>query len=294
MFDTEPPDIGFLTKDILKYLGAFRGQQVFYYSNPGNLGDCLIAYGNYLLFEKAGIRIRILHERSRIPDLEGETVFMSGGGNLVSYYDASRNFLARIHRTAGRIVILPHTIRAHGDLIAQLADNSDIICRDAPSFKYVSAQARGCKVMLMHDTAFAVSAAQVSARPQLLPPRPLGKLVRHVWQVRHLPKPANPAVLNAFRTDYEKTDIPIPPDNIDISEALKPGTYPRFMAGLGVRAMFAHMQGADTINTNRLHVCIAALLLNKMVNFYDNSYGKNKAIYEHSLLGNFGRLTWHG
>ncbi|MFV2003197.1 MAG: hypothetical protein ACC619_09480, partial [Paracoccaceae bacterium] len=146
-------------------------------------------------------------------------------------------------------------------------------------------------------TAFAVSAAQVlrrTRRPPLLAPRPLGKLVRHVWQVRHLPNVADPAVLNAFRTDREKTDIPIPPDNIDISDALKPGTYPRFMARLGTRAMFAHMRNVDTVNTNRLHVCIAALLLNKTVNFHDNSYGKNKSIYEHSLKGNFDKLNWHG
>lgn len=46
-----------------------------------------------------------------------------------------------------------------------------------------------------------------------------------------------------------------------------------------------------TINTNRLHVAIAASMLGKNVKFYSNSYFKNKFVYEYSLI-NFSNVIW--
>lgn len=48
------------------------------------------------------------------------------------------------------------------------------------------------------------------------------------------------------------------------------------------------------IRTNRLHVGIVGALLGKRVVLHDNSYGKNRAVWEHSLAGRFPDVEWRG
>ena len=50
----------------------------------------------------------------------------------------------------------------------------------------------------------------------------------------------------------------------------------------------------EQVNTNRLHIAILSALLGKSVNFYANSYGKNHAVYEHSMAQRFSNVKWCG
>ena len=49
--------------------------------------------------------------------------------------------------------------------------------------------------------------------------------------------------------------------------------------------MLSAIDSFDVIVTDRLHVAIAATLLNKEVYILDNSYGKLSGVYEQSLRG---------
>jgi exopolysaccharide biosynthesis predicted pyruvyltransferase EpsI len=51
--------------------------------------------------------------------------------------------------------------------------------------------------------------------------------------------------------------------------------------------MINFLEEYKVVNTDRLHVAILASLLGKEVNFYPNSYYKNEAVYNYSLLNHY-------
>lgn len=103
----------------------------------------------------------------------------------------------------------------------------------------------------------------------------------------------NKGVLNAYRTDTESTELKLPDDNVDISEVYKLGTNENLSLVSSV-GLLKFIENFDVINTNRLHGCIAGILMNKKVNFYPNSYFKNRAVYNHSIKGVYENVNWMG
>ncbi|MDD5056121.1 MAG: hypothetical protein PHZ00_07710, partial [Candidatus Peribacteraceae bacterium] len=81
--------------------------------------------------------------------------------------------------------------------------------------------------------------------------------------------------LHAFRTDLERTDRGLPPDNTDISLQ---GTV-----STPINNFLRIIAAKREVHTNRLHVAIAAACMGKDVHLYPNSYGKNRWVYEYSL-----------
>jgi exopolysaccharide biosynthesis predicted pyruvyltransferase EpsI len=99
--------------------------------------------------------------------------------------------------------------------------------------------------------------------------------------------------LNAYRTDTESTKLKLPNDNIDISEVYKLDTSENLSLVSSV-GLLNFIKNFDVINTNRLHGCIAGILMDKEVNFYPNSYFKNRAVYNHSIKGVYENVNWMG
>ena len=54
--------------------------------------------------------------------------------------------------------------------------------------------------------------------------------------------------------------------------------------------LFNYISNYEIVNTNRLHIGIAGCLIGKKVNFYKNSYYKNKASYEFSIKNKFKNI----
>jgi exopolysaccharide biosynthesis predicted pyruvyltransferase EpsI len=46
------------------------------------------------------------------------------------------------------------------------------------------------------------------------------------------------------------------------------------------------------VATDRLHVGIGAALLGKTCRLHDNSYGKNRAVYDHSIRNHFPAVVF--
>jgi len=89
-----------------------------------------------------------------------------------------------------------------------------------------------------------------------------------------------------LRTDPESAKkIEIPPENKDLS------LYGDHFSDL--YPFFEELSGYKTIYTDRLHVCIAACLLNKEVHLYSGSYFKIRAVYESSIKGYFDNVHFH-
>ena len=114
-----------------------------------------------------------------------------------------------------------------------------------------------------------------------------------VWKVKRAIKPRiYTKVLNAFREDVEKTDIELPSDNLDISALFELSSCEPDLAKLSTSRFLSFIEQFDEVNTNRLHVGIAAAELGKKVNLYGNNYFKIRAIYDFSIKGRFNNVTW--
>jgi hypothetical protein len=288
-------------------LGAFLaelaaepgGGEVLFAVNRGNAGDSLISAATFQLFRKVGLRPRLLDHLYRGPRTEGAVVLCCGGGNLVRFYGDARRFIAAHHARARRLVLLPHTIEGNEDLLGELGPNVDLIARERRSFEHIRASAPGARHHLMHDIALGLDLEELRQGPLRLfaaPPsfRLGARLARRGWQ--RLGKPRAPAgrVLNAFRTDSEATAMDLPAGNFDLSALYDGWVVPEGFARFAARDFLAIAERYDEIRTNRLHVGIAGALLGKRVVLHDNSYGKNRTVWEHSLAGRFPDIEWRG
>jgi exopolysaccharide biosynthesis predicted pyruvyltransferase EpsI len=233
--------------DLNEYLSTYRHDRVDFYRFPGNYGDSLIWHGTMKLLEGLDIAVNYVDENSGNPN---KTLLIDGGGNLVDYYHDVRNCLERTKDRYQNIIILPHTIygEKQKELLRSLNNNIAIFCRERMSYEFVSKHARNCEVYLWHDTAFYNKLDQIKS---------------------------GAGVLNAFRNDVESIKKNIPADNNDLSRngyAKKP--LDQFLQTISLYTV---------INTDRLHVAIAATLMGKRVNLFANSYYKNAAVFDYSL-----------
>jgi exopolysaccharide biosynthesis predicted pyruvyltransferase EpsI len=247
--------------DLPAFLKQLVGKSFIYIPNPGNAGDALIMYGTLQLFERLGLSYTIGDIKRKYTN---ELLVLAGGGSLVGLYAHCKNFLLA-NKDSNFILILPHTFKDEDELLKGLGNNCIIICREKISYKYVHKIARHKgNVYLSQDMAFYID---------------LEDRYKNVKSSK---------ICNCFRSDKESTAVNIPHDNNDISETLKNNTWMKSYKECKKTALhfFDYLSQCHTINTNRLHVAIAGSILNKQVFLHNNSYYKNRAIYDYSLKKN--------
>ena len=246
-------------KDIRLFLSNYLNQEIIYIPNPGNAGDSLIVFGTIQIFNELGLNWKM---GSISNEYHNKTLFYAGGGNLVRMYDNCRKFIEK-NKDDNKIIILPHTIKEEDKLLSSLNDNIIIFCREKTSYNYVLKVFKHEKnVYLSKDMAFYINNLDKY------------KIIK------------GNGVCNVYRTDLEeKTNIKIPEDNSDLSNTLnRNGNTTKINVIKDVSlSIFDHLSNFETINTNRLHIAIAGSLLDKNVNFYRNSYYKNKSVFEYSI-----------
>lgn len=278
---------------------------VHYYSNPGNAGDALITKATMQLFRCNGVRYQWIDHPDLVP--QGGIIVYSGGGNLTRYYDVARQFVGAIHKVAERVIILPHTIDGHEDLLSTLGSNVDIICRERISYEHVQRYAKRANVYLTDDMAFHLKIDDLFANAQFQRPwhRSLDTtlLIRALYTknfgqlatyLRSRYWVARTGILHAFRTDVEQSSIEVPSNNCDISEVANHGTHSEAAVSSSAIHLLQLVKHCRQLHTNRLHAAIAGALLNKEVWFYPNSYFKNQAVYEFSMQSRFPHVHWMG
>lgn len=307
--------------DVLDYLQTLEDEKIYYCPNPGNAGDSAIALGTYQVFEQAGLSYELVRWDEDF-DSAGRSVMYGGGGNLRSAYPQARTFIERHHSDAEKLVLLPHTVQGHKDLLSQLGSNVDIFCRERRSFEWVAQHTSGPDIYLGNDLAFRLEAHQVLAngdvRPGTLARWIVARPVRGVAErvglrtenerrialrpalrqgsraVLQLMRVRGNGHLHAFRTDREKAGAPPPAGNVDVSWIFAYGAAPQAAARQATQATLAYLDQFERIATNRLHLCILAALLGKEVDFYANSDFKNEAVYEFSIKDNYSNVRWRG
>ena len=276
-----------MTRDTM--LQLLKEETVHYMPNPGNGGDALIASGAFSFFKSNNINFKILAKDTEINSLKGKCVAYAGGGNFIDEYPAAAEFFAKSHKIASKLIILPHTVKGHQALLKSFGDNVYIFCREKVSYEYVSETIQNANVFLSEDLAFELNHTELMKQSGNYPSKLFIK-----YATRSVLNLQNPLSLNAFRYDVEKTKIEVPKGNIDVSQAIN---YISSMNDIELvdqttADIFKFINHFKQVNTNRLHIAIASALLGKSVNFYPNSYYKNKAIYEQSLR-EFKNVKFH-
>lgn len=254
--------------DIRKFLLKYNDQEIVYVPNPGNAGDSIIAYGTIQLLNELGLNWKMGNINTTYMN---KIIFYGGGGNFVELYGSCRIFISK-NCNNNKIILLPHTINSNTDLLKNLDNNVIIICREKISYAHVHGIVKHKEnVYLSKDMAF---------------------YIKNIDKYKNI---TGSGTCNCFRTDNEKTMITIPNDNVDLSfTLLKVGCTSNMEMIENVSlSIFEYLSKYDTVNTNRLHMCIAGCLLNKKVNFYPNSYYKNKAVYDYSIKTDFAKCKFN-
>lgn len=289
-----------------------KNETVYYRANPGNAGDALIASGAFLLFEQAGLEVELINIKNF--DATNKIVLYAGGGNLVGIYPEARDFFYKFHKAAKQLILLPHTVTENEDLLAELGGNVTLFARELVSYEHLKKHAKKANVYLDHDLALNLDAKQLAQAPRI------GFLEVVCQKIKHrllsdqkslnYPRPQimlrnafvegstfvkkgfRPNVGNFFRSDVERSGIPIPRDNADLSRVYEYGTHAQSLTDYTTKRMLAFIDKFDLVRTDRLHVCIGAALLGKKVEFYPNSYFKCRAVYQYSLKDKFQNVKW--
>jgi len=320
---TTPPAIRWSPDELVGYLNEVvsdhADKRVWYCPNPGNAGDSIIAQGTYTAFRRAGLRYQPVQWDAPF-DSTGKVVIYSGGGNLTKDYPNARTFIGRHHHKAKRLVLLPHTVNGHADLLAELGANVDLFCRERRSYVWVQDKAPGANIYLADDLAFHVDVPRLRAdahsaiglvaeMTQNLAQAAAKRYLRvEAGQGNALPLQAAAlqggvafqnllsagGTLYALRSDKESAGGALPRSNVDLSQVFAYGTAPERVAYRATRAMLSFINRFDRIVTNRLHVGIPAAMLGKEVDFYANSYYKNEAVYMFSLEDHYPNVAWRG
>lgn len=283
----------------------------YYYPNPGNAGDSLIACATLQFFENANLSYEIVLNNDF--DSTGKTVLYGGGGNFGGGNSRVGMFIQKYYKTAKNIVILPHTIFSADELLQKLPNNCHIICRERVSYDYVSSMVKDALVYLHDDMVLQCDIQQLLKRPKNVCFLPyilkelkyklLGEndfdfglsLQGYLTYKKYLANKktvTSPKILEAFRGDVEKTSHELPENNIDLSAVLELSACEPSLAKLSCYELLKEINKYDEVRTNRLHIAIGAARLGKQVKLYANNYYKIRAIYEYSLEGKFDKVEW--
>ena len=258
-----------IVPDIENFIKNKLQGEFIYYPNPGNAGDNLIGYATVQIFKRLNLKYTFTN---KIQKFTNKVLVYGGGGNLVPMYNECRKFLMLNHNH-NDILILPHTIYGNEDLLKKLGKRTTIMCREMRSYNHVMKHFRyKNNVYVADDLALSIDLSKLNIYPI---------------------KGNN--VLNSFRIDGESKDKSSKKitDNIDLSLKLMKGTHTKDLLKTVSTDFLEYINKFEIVNTDRLHVSIAACLLGKHVNLYANSYYKNRSIYEYSLKKKFPKCKFY-
>ncbi|MCG7388272.1 polysaccharide pyruvyl transferase family protein [Pantoea sp. ACRSB] len=243
-----------------------------YKANPGNAGDGVIASATYDFFAKNEITFSNYREEKKYLSSTHVLVF-GGGGNLIEgLYSEGKDFIEEKLNDFYRIIIMPSTIKGYEEFFRGNINKLIILCREEITFEYIQSLGyeKGKNVLLTDDMAFYLD---------------LSNYMSFVEPLKN--------IANCFRTDSESLTGEWKANNHDISLTWNGDYWDNInLARNSTRCMINFLEEYITVNTDRLHVAILASLLGKEVNFHPNSYYKNEAVYNYSLLDHYPKTVF--
>jgi len=265
------------------FFSEFRHRAIYYYPNPGNAGDSLIATATYQAFNRAGIPYYIASKETNI---DNQILFLGGGGNLIPLYNELRNYIIenQVLDRVKHLVILPHSIRGNEDILANMGHKVTIFCREYGSYSHVIQHVKTPYVYLAHDMAthfdidlFDAETAKYTDVPELFE-----KKVRQADPSSPLFNLENYVRNDFYRTDGEASSRPNSVRSLDIAKLFEFGVWPE-NAAKATKCLLTAVRKSAAVRTDRLHVAMTCALAQRECTLFDNNYGKNSSIFEHTI-----------
>ena len=288
--------------NIDELIRRYLTEKFYYFPNPGNAGDSVIALATYVKFKELGLDYTIINQNYNVP--EGAIVVLGGGGAITNEQSLFSNMLRKHYGAARVIIVLPHTIVNIDKTLKECCDKLIVCCREQVTFDYLK-EFDLKELYLFEDLAFEldvnnyINGITIFDKINICCQFALDwlKIKKRDIKLKHVLKVLNEfrvtrkvrrqasitKTLDAFRLDDEKTDISITEDNLDISGIFQIGTNNEIVSQCSAKLFIASINRFDLIRTNRLHVAIVGSLLGKKVELYDNSYFKCRAVYDHTM-----------
>jgi len=272
------------------FLSSLARQEIYFFPNPGNAGDSMIAAATYQIFEAYRIKPVMLAGPDDAGPISASTVVLGGGGNLNPIYGGMAGILKALVGRGNRIVLLPHSIRGHESLIFGMGKDVTLHCRELASYRYLRSLAAEVEVCLSHDLA-----VYLDPERNLSEWRSNSENKVRFEELLLKSKKVNPAKISGrsvwcIRGGAEGT-LKAPRENYDISVIFKLGSGPEeAQASAGMMLEFCRL--TRSVTTNRLHVGIAAGLMGRECKLLDNSYGKLSSVFDMSLRSRFSCVSF--
>jgi exopolysaccharide biosynthesis predicted pyruvyltransferase EpsI len=236
--------------------------KLIYIANPGNWGDALIAEGTRKFFKERNLNVKEVDfitarswgpKRLRWETKTSKPIMIYGGGGAFLDIYQRKGQVESVFGRFHRSLIMPSTYAVH---LNTESAKKPVIMYNRDNYQSTEFCPAG---KFCHDMAFNLSAPDVD-------------------------------ICNSdgflFREDAETPEnILFPKNNRDLS---KEGS-----AAKSIDDFFRVVGSFERIYTNRLHVAIAACLLNREVHLFPNSYFKNEAIYKSSIQPFFKNASFH-
>lgn len=251
-------------------LAQFRSKGAAFFPGSGNLGDALIQLGTYDYFQEIGWSPDIISGMTPLALRGRDAVVLGGGGGWIEgHYKYYPEILTPFLERGGELLILPSTFWGYQSFLRRYASQLTVFVREEASLRELSGveELRG-RLHLADDMAFATNPTRFSVRGT--PSFPLIKLLRRDGETK------------SADTPMESIDLPIAFNNTQWSSAelaLSP-----LMAATNTIELF------NTVETDRLHMAILSAMIGREVTFRDNSYFKNRGVFERSLHA-YDRVT---
>ena len=264
---------------------AKRHGQVYFRANEGNAGDSLLNFGFYSLAKKIGLFYEEIYDGFDYGAIsENSVLILSGGGNIVPYWEGGSNLLRKIAKYNFPLIMLPQSIEGRPEVLRLLRKKDVLILREKFSYEYAVSLGLECKLYIDHDLAFFVDLDFLYEFKRVFPPQfnltNVQKMLKVYYQII---RSVFYRELKALRTDHESI-LGIGAKKInDISRIAKFGTKGIFENAYSSISLLNIVSRYKLVETDRLHVFIACMLAGTKVRLRDNKYYKIKGVYEYSV-----------
>ncbi len=229
----------------------------------GNFGDSLILWALRIILAEAGaVYIEPAWDGGGYPVIsqEATAVIINGGGNMNQFWKTGVDALAHTLqsvRPGVPVIVAPQSyhFQKHRPFSSYLPDlpgrDLTLFTREEYSLEFVDCMRSRAKVFTDHDLA-------LNLRGEFKVPQ------------------SKDYQLVCVRTDRESRGFSVSLQGaVRVSDlSIQAQSFDDFLERIG---------RASAVHTDRLHVAIAAALMDKDVTLYPNLYHKNQGVYEYSL-----------
>lgn len=276
-----------LRVSVIDFLSGLTGNynKIYFRPNSGNAGDSLINFGFYSAARKSGLNYQEILNDSELDKISSDDILiLSGGGNLVPYWDAGSDLVRRLVKYDFPIALMPQSVVGRDDVLRLLRSKDTLFLREEISYEYALGLKLECQVLFDHDLAFHADLEFLNGFP--LPVFSLKNFRKISYIAYHYLRSRIRPGLQVFRSDREsRLDLKKKRIN-DLSQVARFGTLGFDLNVCSAYWFLKVISWYDSIETDRLHVFIGGVLLGKKVILHENSYHKIRGVYKSSIADN--------